>query len=180
MRDAGFWERKLSGRLLRRRVVQGGLGLTALGLVGCAAGGAPAPTAAAGPAGAPAPAAPAGTAATVAPAAPPRKYGGTFRTTANLAPQHEDFHQATGALVSVEPVICYSGLMRFKSGKDVASGSYIPIPDLAESVDQPDETTYVFKLRRGVKFQNIKPVNGRELVAGDVQYSYQRVLDLKV
>src|SRR5262249_4908349 len=43
----------------------------------------------------------------------------------------------------------------------------------------PDDLTYIFKLRRGVKFQNLKPVNGREATSADVQYSYQRVIDLK-
>src|SRR5262249_35064488 len=40
-------------------------------------------------------------------------------------------------------------------------------------------STYVFKLKPGVKWHNIAPVNGRELVADDVVYSYQRIIDLK-
>jgi peptide/nickel transport system substrate-binding protein len=46
------------------------------------------------------------------------------------------------------------------------------VPDLAESWEIPDATTYVFHLRKGVKFHN-----GREMVAADVKYSLERVLD---
>ena len=46
------------------------------------------------------------------------------------------------------------------------------VPDLAESWDIPNNLTYVFHLRRGVKFHN-----GREMNAGDIKYSLERVLD---
>jgi peptide/nickel transport system substrate-binding protein len=45
------------------------------------------------------------------------------------------------------------------------------IPALAESWEQPDETTYVFHLRLGVTFSN-----GRPLVADDVVGSIERIL----
>lgn len=50
-----------------------------------------------------------------------------------------------------------------------------PKPDLAESWEiSPDGLIYTFKLRKGVKFHN-----GQPLVAADVKYSYERVLDPK-
>ena len=49
------------------------------------------------------------------------------------------------------------------------------IPELAESWKQPDDLTYIFKLKEGVKFHN-----GREMVAEDVKYSFERVLDPEV
>jgi peptide/nickel transport system substrate-binding protein len=46
-----------------------------------------------------------------------------------------------------------------------------PQPDLAMSWDIPDPTTYIFHLRRGVRFHN-----GREFKAADVKFSYERIL----
>lgn len=45
--------------------------------------------------------------------------------------------------------------------------------ELAESFEMPDDNTYVFHLRQGVRFHNIPPVNGRELTADDVVYSIE-------
>ncbi|MDC7245190.1 MAG: ABC transporter substrate-binding protein [Sphaerochaetaceae bacterium] len=50
----------------------------------------------------------------------------------------------------------------------------VVVPDLAESWEIPDNLTYIFHLREGVKFHN-----GRELVADDVKYSLERVMDPK-
>jgi peptide/nickel transport system substrate-binding protein len=45
--------------------------------------------------------------------------------------------------------------------------------DLAESWEQVDETTVTFKLHEGVRFHDIAPVDGRELVAQDVAYAVE-------
>ncbi|MBI4764030.1 MAG: ABC transporter substrate-binding protein [Deltaproteobacteria bacterium] len=47
--------------------------------------------------------------------------------------------------------------------------------ELAESVKQIDDTTYEFKIHKGVKFHNVPPVNGREVTSEDVKYSIERV-----
>src|SRR5690606_11587000 len=44
-----------------------------------------------------------------------------------------------------------------------------PVPELAESISQLDETTWEFKLRRGVKFHD-----GSEMTAEDVAFSINR------
>jgi len=49
---------------------------------------------------------------------------------------------------------------------------YEPIPELAESWENPDDTTFIFHLRPDVKFHN-----GRPLVAEDVKYSFERIKD---
>ncbi|HIQ04201.1 MAG TPA: ABC transporter substrate-binding protein [Anaerolineae bacterium] len=48
--------------------------------------------------------------------------------------------------------------------------NFAPMPELAESWENPDDTTFIFHLRQGVKFHN-----GRELVASDVKYSFERI-----
>ncbi|HAM59730.1 MAG TPA: ABC transporter substrate-binding protein, partial [Candidatus Rokubacteria bacterium] len=61
----------------------------------------------------------------------------------------------------------YSGLTRFNARMEIEG-------DLASSWEIPDNTTYVFRLRRGVRFHN-----GRVMTAEDVRYSIERVRDPK-
>ncbi|GIV77503.1 ABC transporter substrate-binding protein [Litorilinea aerophila] len=49
---------------------------------------------------------------------------------------------------------------------------YLPIPELAESWENPDDLTFIFHLRPDVKFHN-----GRTLVAEDVKFSFERIQD---
>ena len=61
----------------------------------------------------------------------------------------------------------------FSDPLDVANRD--PNPDLAASWDvSPDGLTVTFHLRQGVKWANVPPVNGREVVADDVVFSYKR------
>ena len=62
----------------------------------------------------------------------------------------------------------YNALLKFNH-----DGTKI-LPDLAESWEQKDDLTYSFKLRQGVRFHNVPPVNGRELTSEDVKYSIER------
>ena len=47
-----------------------------------------------------------------------------------------------------------------------------PVKDLVEEWEQPDPTTYVFRIRKRVRFHD-----GRPLEARDVQYTFQSLLD---
>ena len=47
-----------------------------------------------------------------------------------------------------------------------------PVGVLAESWEQPDETTYIFTLREGVTFHN-----GQPLTAEDVKFTFERMMD---
>ena len=49
---------------------------------------------------------------------------------------------------------------------------------VAESWEQPDPETTIFHLKKGVYFHDRPPVNGREVVAADVAYSYSRYFGL--
>src|SRR5262249_14082075 len=127
-----------------------------------------------------APAAPAAAAApTAAPTAPAVKLGGTFRAySSSETPNLDPDLNSTSLLHVAGPGIVLSKLMQFRA--DVPPGSSIPTGDLAESWEQPDELTYIFKLRPNAKFQNIAPVNGREVVAEDVKFSFERQVALKI
>src|SRR5215475_1082378 len=91
-------------------------------------------------------------------------------------PVHFDPHltrnQRTHAVLS----FVYSKLLQHKVGADVPPGTFIVEPDLAERWEAPDDTTYIFHLRQGVKWHNKPPVNGRELVAEDVKFTFDRFL----
>ncbi len=63
--------------------------------------------------------------------------------------------------------LVYNGLLRFNAKGDIEG-------DLASGWEIPNPTTYVFRLRKGVKFHN-----GRELTAEDVRYSIDRIRDPK-
>src|SRR5207248_1116431 len=73
----------------------------------------------------------------------------------------------------------FSRVLRLKVGPEVNIGDLIPVGDLATGWEQPDDVTYIFKLRPNVKWQNIPPANGRTLTAQDVVWSWQRQVDLK-
>ena len=73
----------------------------------------------------------------------------------------------------------HSRLVKHKAGPSAIPGTFAIEGDLAESWSQPDETTYIFKLRRGVRWQPKPPVNGRELTAEDVVYSVERFRTVK-
>ncbi len=54
-------------------------------------------------------------------------------------------------------------------------------PELAEKTDHnADYTTWTFTIPKGVKFHNIPPVNGREVTAEDVVFSFQRYIDTSI
>jgi peptide/nickel transport system substrate-binding protein len=128
-----------------------------------AAGSAPAATQATG-------SSPTGGAGTVAPTAQaaagtPKRGGvlvvGVTTDIATLEP-HKD--AATGR--SLRTQLMYNYLVQADQNLQIQ-------PDVAEKWDvSPDAKTYTFTIRKGIKFHN-----GRELVASDVKYTIERILD---
>ena len=94
-------------------------------------------------------------------------------------PPHWDPYLTLAFRTQVPYTFTHSRLLRHKAGPSVAPGSFTIEGDLAESWTQPDETTYVFRLRKGVRFHPKPPVNGRELTADDVVYSLERFRTIK-
>jgi peptide/nickel transport system substrate-binding protein len=108
----------------------------------------------------------------------PPKRGGILRVR-GWDPVHFDPHLTRNFRTHTVLSFVYSKLLRHKVGPEVKPGMFIVEPDLAERWEEPDDTTYIFHLRQGVKWHNKPPVNGRELVAADVKFSFDRFLTEK-
>jgi ABC-type transport system substrate-binding protein len=67
-------------------------------------------------------------------------------------------------------------LVRYPFSDEATTPSDLTLKgDLAESwAPSPDHRVWTFKLRQGVKWQNVAPLNGRELVAADVKYCFEQ------
>src|SRR6266567_7139120 len=91
-------------------------------------------------------------------------------------PVHFDPHLTRDGRTHTVLSFVYSKLLRHQVGGDVQPGTFSVEPDLAERWEVVDDTTYVFYLRKGVKWHNKPPLNGRELVAEDVKFTFDRFL----
>jgi peptide/nickel transport system substrate-binding protein len=106
------------------------------------------------------------------------KRGGVLRVR-GWDPVHFDPQLTRNFKTNTTLSFVYSKLLRHKVGADVPPGTFIVEPDLAERWEAPDDTTYLFHLRKGVRWHNKPPVNGRELVAADVKFTFDRFLTAK-
>ena len=106
------------------------------------------------------------------------KRGGVL-TVRGWDPPHFDPHLTVSYKTHIAYSFTHSRLVKHKAGPGLQPGLFSVEGDLAESWTQPNENTYVFKLRRGVRWQNKPPVNGRELDAEDVVYTLDRFRTVK-
>jgi len=142
--------------------------------VGCA----PAPAPPPGPV-APAPAAPAAPAVPAAPvpAAPVQQAerGGTFQLAARQQVPHLNYWKDSGVAVNVGLNPIYERLVSFdyKPPEDWRA-DYRVVPWLAERWEQPDPRTYIFHIRKGVKWHD-----GTDFTAADVAWAYEYLRDPK-
>lgn len=106
------------------------------------------------------------------------KPGGEFRFR-GYTPPHFDPQLTASYTTMINLSFTHGRLLKHKAGPDVKPGTFEIVGDLADSWSQPDDKTHVFKLRRGVKWHNKPPVSGRELVAEDVKYTFDRFTTIK-
>jgi len=106
------------------------------------------------------------------------KRGGMLRVR-GYDPPHFDPHQTLNFKTNNTLSFVHVKLVRHKVGAGVTPGSFIVEPDLAERWEELDDRTVVFYLRKGARWQNRPPVNGRELIAEDVKFTYDRFLTEK-
>jgi peptide/nickel transport system substrate-binding protein len=72
--------------------------------------------------------------------------------------------------------VVYSKLLAYDVGRDIVYGAQKLKGDLAEKWSMaPDGKSWTFNLRKGVKWQNIAPVNGREFTSADVACTLHRI-----
>jgi peptide/nickel transport system substrate-binding protein len=73
------------------------------------------------------------------------------------------------------PNTVYDRLLGFKRGPEADPYKLEIVPELATSWDaSPDGLTYTFKLKQGVKWQNVAPLNARAFTATDAKFAYER------
>lgn len=121
---------------------------------------------------APAPAPAAVGAAT--PAAPSPKYGGVFKMGTFDAPQN--LHPLMATDLSSKSIVAtlYDTLLNFDNTVEDFRADFPIIPWLAESWQLEGQNTYVFKLRKGVKFHD-----GVDVTVDDVIWSLEYTRDPK-
>jgi len=102
--------------------------------------------------------------AMAAPGGPPKR-GGVLVVGSDVSPPGLDPAKSAAAHTWMISEHVYSNLLRRNSFNKL-------VPDLAESYEVSNPTTFVFKLRKGVQFHH-----GREATAEDVKYSFERMID---
>jgi peptide/nickel transport system substrate-binding protein len=163
-----YWDRFTARRISRRRALQmaaiTGASAGAIALVGCGGGDDDEPSGGGSPTN--------GDDGTPQP-------GGTLRGTVGLV-LGKDPMKASTFLTHALASYSYSRLMRYKTvpGELPQEDWYTTNFEVAESVENPDPLTYTFTLRPDVRFHNLPPVNGRQLVAQDVVYSFNRYQEI--
>ena len=161
----GTWGGRLTRRSLLRSTAIGTAGLAGAALLGCSSG----DGSSTGGAGATK-----STATTAAAAAKPR-FGGKLTDTMVGDPPGWGVFTA-GSTSTRMNSYAYDQLLDFKVGPGVSPVSTDLQPWLATAMpEQPDGQTYVFKIRQGVKFQNVAPVNGRPMTVEDVKYATDQI-----
>jgi peptide/nickel transport system substrate-binding protein len=71
--------------------------------------------------------------------------------------------------------LVHNRLLRYRFTDEATGANDLTlVGDLAESWEaNSDHRVWTFKLRHGVKWQSVAPLNGRELVAADVKYCFE-------
>ncbi|MBM3138662.1 MAG: ABC transporter substrate-binding protein [Chloroflexi bacterium] len=173
MTEDNYWSRALAGRVTRRAVIRGtgvaGAGIVGAALIGCGGGDEePAPAAKAT---APPKAAATGTPDPFAGV----KRGGTIKFTATGDPPTLDPYGNLSFLTKGFAAYVYSRMYKIGARPDLNPNSALPEPDLASAAESKDGQSWVVKIRPGAKHHNVAPVNGREVTADDVLFSWKRL-----
>lgn len=176
MNDRRLLHKSYRERLGRRAFLRGGLiggaGLAGAALFGCGTGDEVASDGSTGGA--------AKALVQTATAGEAAKRGGVYRIPASGDPPTLDPYASGAGSTKTFGSYVNSRLFRIDTQQDnVAAEDLAVKPDVADKAESPDGQTWVVTLKRGVKFHNIPPVNGRELTTKDVLFSWGRLIDPK-
>jgi peptide/nickel transport system substrate-binding protein len=70
--------------------------------------------------------------------------------------------------------LAYNSLLGYKHGPGVPYDELVLKDELADRWEvSPDAKTFTFQLKRGVRFADLPPVNGRDLTSADVKWTYE-------
>ena len=103
------------------------------------------------------------------------KPGGTLRvaTSWDVGPMDPTISAAGGSITV--PNMVYNRLVGHVGGVDIDPFKFKLEPELAASWERsPDGLAVTFHLQKGVKWQNVAPLNGRDFVAADAKYALER------
>jgi ABC-type transport system substrate-binding protein len=105
---------------------------------------------------------------------PPKRGGVLTRASAWDPPVLDPRLTNSVGLFQIATLV-YNRMLRYPYADEAKNGADLTLKgDLAESWEgSADFKTWTFKIRQGVKWQNIAPLNGRELVANDLKYCYE-------
>lgn len=163
--------RSLSRRGLLRSSAIGAAGLGGSALIGCGSSTKDVPAASNKGA------APSAPSAAGAPAV--KKRGGVLKTSLVADPPGWGLFQAASTTVQMSSH-AYDKLTDVATGPGKDGYNVELVPQIATALPEtPDSQTYVFKIRQGVKFQNVAPVNGRPMTAEDVKQSINTLRENK-
>ena len=107
------------------------------------------------------------------------EYGGTITVSMDSDPTTLDPWENVAAVWAVSATYEKLGIGDWTIDRDEQDFfNFVPldhlVPNLASSWEQPSPTEYVFHVREGVRWQEKPPVNGRELTAEDIAWSFHR------
>ena len=107
--------------------------------------------------------------------ATPRR-GGTLRIV-GFEPPTFDIHGSVSFQTQLTSSFVHRTLFKYVNGEKYGASDFTLVPDIArKAVASKDGRTYTITLRKGVRWEKRAPLNGRELVAADVKYTWDRAV----
>ena len=107
---------------------------------------------------------------------PQPRRGETLRQV-GFEPPTFDIHASVSFPTQLISSFVHRTLFKYVNGSKYGPSDFTLAPDIAQRAEvSKDGRTYTITLRRGIRWEKRAPVSGRELVAADVKYTWERAL----